>query len=200
MAVRARQPIRRRHDTRRDHRRRHRRSGHRAGAAQGRHRRHRLRGVPGRRRRHRRHTRPRPQRRGGAGDRRRGRSGEGGRAAQFANGDDIRQPQAHRTARLVRRRAAVRGAPRRPVPGAARRSRQAGHKDRVRQAPHRRRSHGTAVFDDGSRAEFDVLVGADGIHSTVRRLIDPKAPGPKSPACSAWKACHDTTCPNTQSR
>lgn len=39
--------------------------------------------------------------------------------------------------------------------------------------------HTTAVFDDGSRVEFDVLVGADGIHSTVRRLIDPGAPGPK---------------------
>ncbi len=39
--------------------------------------------------------------------------------------------------------------------------------------------HTTAVFDDGSRAGFDVLVGADGIHSTVRRLIDPNAPGPK---------------------
>ncbi|WP_067181775.1 FAD-dependent oxidoreductase [Microtetraspora niveoalba] len=39
--------------------------------------------------------------------------------------------------------------------------------------------HTTAVFEDGGRAEFDVLVGADGIHSTVRRLIDPNAPGPK---------------------
>ncbi|GAB3901398.1 FAD-dependent monooxygenase [Microbispora bryophytorum] len=37
----------------------------------------------------------------------------------------------------------------------------------------------TAVFGDDSRARFDVLVGADGVHSTVRRLIDPDAPGPK---------------------
>ncbi|GIH24000.1 FAD-dependent oxidoreductase [Acrocarpospora phusangensis] len=37
----------------------------------------------------------------------------------------------------------------------------------------------TALFDDGSRADFDVLVGADGVHSTVRRLIDPAAPGPR---------------------
>ncbi|MBX6168983.1 MAG: FAD-dependent monooxygenase [Thermobispora bispora] len=37
----------------------------------------------------------------------------------------------------------------------------------------------TAIFGDGSRAGFDVLVGADGVHSTVRRLIDPDAPGPK---------------------
>jgi len=34
------------------------------------------------------------------------------------------------------------------------------------------------VFDDGSDAVADVLIGADGIHSTVRRLIDPAAPAP----------------------
>ena len=36
----------------------------------------------------------------------------------------------------------------------------------------------TARFADGSTATADVLVGADGIRSTVRRLIDPSAPGP----------------------
>jgi 2-polyprenyl-6-methoxyphenol hydroxylase-like FAD-dependent oxidoreductase len=35
-----------------------------------------------------------------------------------------------------------------------------------------------AVFDDGAEAAGDVLIGADGIHSTVRRLIDPAAPAP----------------------
>ncbi len=35
-----------------------------------------------------------------------------------------------------------------------------------------------AHFEDGSTAEADVLIGADGTHSTVRRLIDPQAPGP----------------------
>ena len=35
-----------------------------------------------------------------------------------------------------------------------------------------------AVFDDGSDAVADVLIGADGVHSTVRRLIDPAAPAP----------------------
>jgi FAD-dependent urate hydroxylase len=35
----------------------------------------------------------------------------------------------------------------------------------------------TAEFQDGSRADGDLLVGADGVHSTVRRLIDPDAPG-----------------------
>ncbi|PRX97694.1 FAD-dependent oxidoreductase [Allonocardiopsis opalescens] len=37
----------------------------------------------------------------------------------------------------------------------------------------------TARFADGSTATADVLIGADGVHSTVRRLIDPQAPGPR---------------------
>lgn len=37
----------------------------------------------------------------------------------------------------------------------------------------------TAVFADGSTAGADVLIGADGIRSTVRSLIDPAAPGPE---------------------
>jgi 2-polyprenyl-6-methoxyphenol hydroxylase-like FAD-dependent oxidoreductase len=36
-----------------------------------------------------------------------------------------------------------------------------------------------AVFADGSQATGDVLIGADGIHSVVRRLIDPNAPTPR---------------------
>jgi len=36
----------------------------------------------------------------------------------------------------------------------------------------------TARFDDGSAAIGDVLIGADGIHSVVRKLIDPNAPDP----------------------
>jgi 2-polyprenyl-6-methoxyphenol hydroxylase-like FAD-dependent oxidoreductase len=36
----------------------------------------------------------------------------------------------------------------------------------------------TAVFADGSDARADLVIGADGVHSTVRRLIDPSAPGP----------------------
>jgi 2-polyprenyl-6-methoxyphenol hydroxylase-like FAD-dependent oxidoreductase len=38
----------------------------------------------------------------------------------------------------------------------------------------------TAVFADGSRTSGDVLIGADGIHSTVRTLIDPGAPRAQS--------------------
>ena len=37
----------------------------------------------------------------------------------------------------------------------------------------------TARFADGTEAHADVLVGADGIRSTVRTLIDPHAPPPK---------------------
>jgi FAD-dependent urate hydroxylase len=36
----------------------------------------------------------------------------------------------------------------------------------------------TAVFDDGSRADGELLIAADGIHSLVRRLMSPNAPGP----------------------
>jgi FAD-dependent urate hydroxylase len=36
-----------------------------------------------------------------------------------------------------------------------------------------------AVFADGSEAAGDLLIGADGVHSTVRTLIDPDAPAPR---------------------
>jgi 2-polyprenyl-6-methoxyphenol hydroxylase-like FAD-dependent oxidoreductase len=36
----------------------------------------------------------------------------------------------------------------------------------------------TARFEDGTEATADVLVGADGVRSTMRHLIDPAAPGP----------------------
>ena len=37
----------------------------------------------------------------------------------------------------------------------------------------------TASFADGTSASGDVLIGADGLRSTVRALIDPAAPGPR---------------------
>jgi FAD-dependent urate hydroxylase len=36
-----------------------------------------------------------------------------------------------------------------------------------------------ARFEDGSRAAGDLLIGADGIHSRTRRIIDPAAPEPR---------------------
>jgi FAD-dependent urate hydroxylase len=36
-----------------------------------------------------------------------------------------------------------------------------------------------ARFSDGTTANGDVLIGADGLHSEVRRRIDPAAPGPR---------------------
>ncbi|MFD6156136.1 FAD-dependent oxidoreductase [Nocardia sp. NPDC060256] len=36
-----------------------------------------------------------------------------------------------------------------------------------------------ATFDDGSTATADILIGADGIRSTVRTLLDATAPGPE---------------------
>lgn len=44
-------------------------------------------------------------------------------------------------------------------------------------APHGRKV--VASFADGSRAEGDFLVGADGLHSVTRTLIDPAAPSPR---------------------
>jgi 2-polyprenyl-6-methoxyphenol hydroxylase-like FAD-dependent oxidoreductase len=37
----------------------------------------------------------------------------------------------------------------------------------------------TAVFDDGTTASGDLLIGADGVHSPVRAMIDPSAPSPR---------------------
>jgi 2-polyprenyl-6-methoxyphenol hydroxylase-like FAD-dependent oxidoreductase len=37
----------------------------------------------------------------------------------------------------------------------------------------------TTTFADGARASADLLIGADGIHSPVRTLIDPGAPAPR---------------------
>jgi FAD-dependent urate hydroxylase len=36
-----------------------------------------------------------------------------------------------------------------------------------------------AQFEDSTHAEGDLLIGADGIHSRTRRIIDPAAPGPR---------------------
>ena len=38
----------------------------------------------------------------------------------------------------------------------------------------------TAVFDDGTSAGGDLLIGADGLRSAVRTLIEPRSPAPRS--------------------
>lgn len=49
-------------------------------------------------------------------------------------------------------------------------------------------SGATALFADGSRATADILVGADGVRSTVRTLIDPAAPGPQPTGLLGFEA------------
>lgn len=50
-----------------------------------------------------------------------------------------------------------------------------------------------AVFADGSRAEGDLLVGADGIHSTTRTLIDAHAPAPRFAGANIFYGYTDDT-------
>ena len=43
-------------------------------------------------------------------------------------------------------------------------------------------------FADGSSDEYDALVGADGLHSTIRRSLFPDAPSPTFCGQSSWRA------------
>ncbi|MET9698644.1 NAD(P)/FAD-dependent oxidoreductase [Streptomyces sp. NPDC006529] len=57
----------------------------------------------------------------------------------------------------------------------------------------------TAHFADGTRADADVLIGADGIRSTVRSLIDPAAPRPNHAGLVCFGArLDDCALPSTQ--
>ncbi|HEY8482344.1 MAG TPA: FAD-dependent monooxygenase [Spirillospora sp.] len=53
----------------------------------------------------------------------------------------------------------------------------------------------TATFEDGTTATADVLVGADGIRSTTRRLIDPAAPEPETTRLLNFGAAADIAVP-----
>ncbi|TDB92785.1 FAD-dependent monooxygenase [Actinomadura sp. 7K534] len=53
----------------------------------------------------------------------------------------------------------------------------------------------TARFADGTSATADVLVGADGIRSTVRTLIDPAAPEPETTRLLNFGAAADIAVP-----
>ena len=43
------------------------------------------------------------------------------------------------------------------------------------------------VFSDGSTGTYDLVVGADGVHSTVRRLVFPEAPSPWFTYQACWR-------------
>ncbi len=59
----------------------------------------------------------------------------------------------------------------------------------------------TAHFADGTRASADVLIGADGIRSTVRALIDPAAPQPRYVGLLGFGArMNDTGLPSTDGK
>ncbi|MFG1811891.1 FAD-dependent oxidoreductase [Streptomyces sp. NPDC049040] len=59
----------------------------------------------------------------------------------------------------------------------------------------------TAHFADGSTATADVLIGADGIRSTVRTLVDPDAPGPAHAGLISFGAkVRDSGLPGTGGR
>jgi 2-polyprenyl-6-methoxyphenol hydroxylase-like FAD-dependent oxidoreductase len=43
-------------------------------------------------------------------------------------------------------------------------------------------------FTDGSRGRYDLVVGADGVHSMVRRLVFPRSPAPEFTGQGCWRA------------
>lgn len=46
-------------------------------------------------------------------------------------------------------------------------------------------------FSDGSRSAFDLVVGADGVHSRVRELVFPELPKPRFTGQAVWRAMVD---------
>ncbi|MFZ1995254.1 MAG: FAD-dependent monooxygenase, partial [Solirubrobacteraceae bacterium] len=46
-------------------------------------------------------------------------------------------------------------------------------------------------FSDGTHGRYDLVVGADGIHSSVRQLVFPDAPGPYFTGQAVWRALVD---------
>ncbi|HVV09815.1 NAD(P)/FAD-dependent oxidoreductase [Amycolatopsis sp.] len=54
-----------------------------------------------------------------------------------------------------------------------------------------------ATFTDGTTASADVLIGADGIRSTVRKIIDPSAPEPRYSGLLGFGGLTRTNLPST---
>jgi len=44
------------------------------------------------------------------------------------------------------------------------------------------------LFTDGSRDRYDLVIGADGVNSTVRKLVMPDVPGPTFTGQGSWRA------------
>lgn len=44
------------------------------------------------------------------------------------------------------------------------------------------------TLSDGARERYDLLIGADGVHSRIRQLLFPEAPHPRYTGQSAWRA------------
>jgi 2-polyprenyl-6-methoxyphenol hydroxylase-like FAD-dependent oxidoreductase len=44
------------------------------------------------------------------------------------------------------------------------------------------------LFTDGSRGRYDLVIGADGVHSAVRRVVMPAFPGPQFTGQGSWRA------------
>jgi 2-polyprenyl-6-methoxyphenol hydroxylase-like FAD-dependent oxidoreductase len=44
------------------------------------------------------------------------------------------------------------------------------------------------VFTDGTRGRYDLVIGADGVNSAVRKLVRPDFPGPKFTGQGSWRA------------
>lgn len=57
-----------------------------------------------------------------------------------------------------------------------------------------------AFFDDGTKAEGDVLLACDGIHSTVRKVVFPNAPMPQFTGLLSCSSYANVTLPPTGNR
>jgi 2-polyprenyl-6-methoxyphenol hydroxylase-like FAD-dependent oxidoreductase len=44
------------------------------------------------------------------------------------------------------------------------------------------------AFTDGSAGRYDLVIGADGVHSSVRKLVMPDFPGPRFSGQGSWRA------------
>jgi 2-polyprenyl-6-methoxyphenol hydroxylase-like FAD-dependent oxidoreductase len=79
---------------------------------------------------------------------------------------------------------------------AAHRGIQLAHGKRLMDATTEPDGRVVASFADGTRAEGNLLIGADGLHSATRSIIDPDAPGPRYAGLNvAYGYAHDSSLP-----